>query len=263
MAYFNIDVFASQCGVTPANIRSWQRNGLIKPHIDERGHRFFDIDHCSRVNEIVSWLEKGVPLINILPLLNGEAICRTSGWFEVQNVLVSHCQEQQHAKLRGLIWRYGRELPPAIFIDEMIRPLRLWMCTDNSSAMAMARAALDSALIEYATFVLASGRKRYGSTMTMITMSINDSIDIWIESIRYGGDGFRVEVLPHAITLPELDNITTDHILIWIDRVLNQKQRVEYQRWLAEGKPVILAGSAAEETLNILSRNNDSQFFSE
>jgi len=261
MARFNIDVFASQCGVTPANIRSWQRYGLIKPHVDERGHRFFDIDHCSRVNDIVGWLEKGVPLSNILALLNGEAMRRTSGWFAIQDIVLSHCREQQHAKLRGLIWRYGRELPPAIFIDEMIRPLRLWMNADSSSGMAMSKAALDSALIEYATFVLASGRKRHGSSMYIIAMSLNDSIDIWLESIRYASDGFRVEVLPHVIAMPELDKIKADHIVIWIDRVLNQKQRVEYQRWLTEGKPVILAGSAAGETLNTLANHSDHRFF--
>ncbi|WP_300002917.1 MerR family transcriptional regulator [uncultured Cedecea sp.] len=261
MARFNIDVFASQCGVTPANIRSWQRYGLIKPHVDERGHRFFDINHCSRVYEIVSWLEKGVPLSNILALLNGEEIRRTSGWFAIQDIFISHCQEQQHAKLRGLVWRYGRELPPAIFIDEMIRPLRLWMSADNRSGMIMARAALDGALIEYATFVLASGRKRYGGSMHIIAMSLNDSVDIWLESIRYASDGFRVEVLPQVIAMPELDKIKADHIVIWIDRVFNQKQRAEYQRWLAEGKPVILAGPAVEATLNALANDSERRLF--
>lgn len=260
MARFNIDVFASQCGVTPANIRSWQRYGLIKPHTDERGHRFFDIDHCSRVSEIVSWLEKGVPLSNILALLNGEETRRTSGWFAVQDVFIAYCQEQQHAKLRDLIWRYGRELPPAIFIDEMIRPLRLWMSADHRSGMTMARATLDSALIEYATFVLASGRKRYGSNMQIIAMSLNDSVDIWLEAIRYASDGFRVELLPHVIAMPELDKIKANHIVIWLDRVLNQRQRVEYQRWLEEGKPVILTGPAARETQNILN-NSDRRSF--
>jgi len=256
MARFNIDVFASQCGVTPANIRSWQRYGLIKPHVDEKGHRSFDIDQCSRVTEIVGWLEKGVALNNILALLNGEEMRRTSGWFAIQDIFISHCREQQHTKLRGLIWRYGRELPPAIFIDEMIRPLRLWMSADNRSGMAMARALLDSALIEYATFVLASGRKRYGSSMYIIAMSLNDSVDIWLESIRYASDGFRVEVLHNAIMMPELDKIKADHIVIWVDKVLNQKQQTEYKRWLAEGKPVILAGAAAKITLTVLATNN-------
>lgn len=261
MARFNIDVFASQCGVTPANIRSWQRYGLIKPHADERGHRFFDTGHFSRVNDIVGWLKKGVPLSNILALLNGEEMRRTSGWFAIQDIVLSHCREQQHGKLRGLIWRYGRELPPAIFIDEMIRPLRLWMNADTSSGMAMARAALDSALIEYATFVLASGRKRPGSSMYMLAMSLHDSIDIWLESIRYASDGFRVEILPHVIVMPELDKIIADHIVIWIDRVLNQKQREEYQRWVADGKTVILAGAAAGETLNILADQSGQRYF--
>lgn len=257
MANFNIDVFASQCGVTPANIRSWQRHGLIKPHVDERGHRFFDIDHCSRVAEIVGWLEKGVALSHILPLLNGEDVRRTSGWFAIQEMFVNYCLEQEHAKLRGLIWRYGRELPPAIFIDEVIRPLRLWMSTNNRSGMTMARAVLDSGLIEYATFVLTSGRKRYGSSMYIIAMSLHDSVDIWLESIRYASDGFRVEVLASVIVMPELDNIKADHIMIWVDKILNQKQQAEYKRWIAEGKPVILAGSAAKETLSILANPCD------
>lgn len=261
MARFNIDVLASQCGVTPANIRSWQRYGLIKPHIDECGHRFFDIDHCSRVCEIVGWLKNGIALSDILALLNGQAIRRTSGWFAVQEMCIAHCREQQTTKLRDLIWRYGRELPPAIFIDEMIRPLRLWMSVDSRSGMTMARAALDSALIEYASFVLASGRKRHGSNMYMIAMSLNDSVDIWLESIRYASDGFRVDVLHHVITLPELDKITADHIVIWVDKVLDQRQQTEYRRWLAEGKPVILAGSAAKETLDILARYNNRESF--
>lgn len=252
MARFNIDVFASQCGVTPANIRSWQRYGLIKPHVDEQGHRFFDIGHCSRVTAIVGWLEKGVSLSNMLALLNGEEVRRTSSWFTVQETILSHCQEQQHAKLRGLIWRYGREIPPAIFIDEVIRPLRLWMSAGNHPGTKMARAVLDSTLIEYATFVLASGRKRFGGSMYIIAMSLNDTVDIWLETIRYASDGFRVEVLSRAIAMPELDKIQVDHIMIWVDKALTQRQRTEYRRWLAAGKPVFLIGPAASKTQDLL-----------
>lgn len=264
MARFNIDVFASQCGVTPANIRSWQRYGLIKPHVDERGQRFFDIDHCTRVTEIVGWLEKGVALNQMLALLNGEEVLWTSGWREVQEALFSHCKAHQYAKLRQSIWRYGREIPPTIFIDEVIRPMRAGMSTSNQSGMKMARAALDSAIIEYATFVLTSGRKRYGGSMVIIAMSLNDSVDIWLESIRYASDGFRVEVLSGAIIIPELDNIQADHIMIWVDKVLNQRQQDEYNRWVSEGKPVFLGGSAAKISLDALSANDSSnQTFSQ
>lgn len=255
MARFNIDIFASQCGVTPANIRSWQRYGLIKPHVDESGHRFFDIDHCSRVTEIVGWLEKGVAPGNILALLNGEEVRRTSGWFEVQEQLLAHCLEHQPTKLRNLLWRHGRETPPAIFIDEVIRPLRLWMNADNRSDMRMAQAMLDSAMIEYATFVLASGRKRFGGSLCILPMSLNDSVNIWLESIRYASDGFRVEVLSRVIVIPDLEKIQADHIMIWVDNVLNQRQSTEYSRWLSEGKPVFLIGPAAKKTEEALAEN--------
>jgi len=255
MARFNIDVLASQCGVTPANIRSWQRYGLIKPHVDEKGHRFFDITHYNRVADIIGWLEKGVALSNMLALLNGEEVRRTSGWFSIQEAILACCEKHQHAKLRGLIWRHGREIPPVIFIDEVIRPLRLWMNAGNRPGMDMARAVFDTALIEYATFVLSSGRKRAGGSMYIIALSLKDPLDIWLESIRYASDGFRVEVLSTPILLPDLAKISADHIMIWADKPLNPKQRSEYSRWLAEGKPVFLAGAMAKKTLKVVTLN--------
>ena len=259
MSRFNIDVFASQCGVTPANIRSWQRYGLIKPHVDERGHRFFDIEHCSRVREIVGWLKKGVALSSMLALLNGQQRHYSSGWLEVQKLFFTYCQEQQQAKLRQLIWRHGRETPPAIFIDEVIRPLRTWMRVGKGPDMQMAIAVLDSIIIEYATFILAGGRKRFGGSMCIIAMSLQDSVDIWLESIRYASDGFRVEVLSRPVTLPELGKIKTDHIMIWVDKVLTHRQLKAYGGWVSEGKPVFLIGPAAkntQQTLDILAGNH-------
>lgn len=254
MARFNIDVFASQCGVTPANIRSWQRYGLITPHIDEKGHRFFDIDHCTRVREIVGWLEKGVALSSMLAILNGAETCRASGWFDVQEHFLTYCQ-QQPARLRNLMWRHGRDIPPAIFIDEVIRPLRAWINADKRADLQMAKAVLDSTIIEYATFVLASGRKRFGGSMYILAMSLKDSVDIWLESIRYASDGFRVEVLSSVVILPKLEKINADHIMIWVDKVLNGRQLKEYSRWITEGRPVFLIGPAAKETQKILDTN--------
>lgn len=245
MARFNIDVLASQCGVTPTNIRSWQRHGLIKPQMDENGHRFFDMTHCTRVAEIVGWLEKGVALPDMLALLNGGETAFPSGWMEVQEALLEQCEAMQPTKLRALIWRYGREVPPGIFIDEVIRPLRLWLNADARFDMAMNRALLDTALTEYATFVLASGRKRPGGSMFILALSLKDPVELWLEGIRFASDGFRVEVLDREIPMPDLSRISAEHIMVWADEALNPEQQALYLRWLSLGRPVFLGGSEA------------------
>ena len=260
MARFNIDVLASQCGVTPANIRSWQRYGLIKPQVDENGHRFFNFTHCSRVATIVGWLEKGAALPDMLALLNGEETRRLSGWLEVQEALLAQCEAMQPTKLRGLIWRYGREVPPAIFIDEIIRPLRLWLNADVQQEMAMSRALLDTALIEYATFVLVSGRKRPGGSLFILALSLKDPVELWLEGIRFASDGFCVEVLDREIPLPDLSGISADHIMIWAEKALDADQQARYQSWLSCGFPVFLAGSEAVKRQRDVAINSDDSF---
>jgi len=247
MPHFTIDVLADQCGVTPANIRSWQRYGLLKPLRDEKGRRFFASSHIARITTIVSWLKKGVALSDMLALINGETLRQTSGWMTCQQQILAHCEAFHPQKLRALIWRYGREIPPAIFIDEVIRPLRLWLNAGKQPELDMSRLLLDTALTEYATFLLSSVRKRPAATMLMMSFSLKDPLELWLEAIRYAGDGFRVEVLSGAVVRPDLSRVQADHIMIWSDRALTLSQQQQYDSWLESGLYVFLAGPAAKE----------------
>lgn len=49
MATFSISAMAAQCGVTTANIRSWERYGLLEPAKDEAGNRFYCIEDAIRI----------------------------------------------------------------------------------------------------------------------------------------------------------------------------------------------------------------------
>ncbi|MCU5773780.1 MerR family transcriptional regulator [Erwiniaceae bacterium BAC15a-03b] len=246
MPHFTIDVLADQCGVTPANIRSWQRYGLLKPHRDEKGHRFFDHSHIARIAAIVGWLHQGVALSDMLALFNGERISQHAGWSSCQQQLLAHCESFKPQKLRALIWRFGREIPPAILVDEVLRPLRRWFDAGEQPAPDMSRVLLDTALIEYATFLLNSVRKRPAATLLIMAFDLRDPLELWLEAIRYAGDGFRVEVLSGAVADPELSRVEAEHIMIWSERMLTVTQRQRYDDWLASGFYVFLAGPGAK-----------------
>lgn len=242
MGRFSIDILASQCGVTTQNLRSWQRYGLIKALRDEQGHRYYDFSHISQVNLIVQWIGKGVPLRNIQALMMGEEVRKNSGWFAYQEQLYALCEAGNLAKLRGFIWKMAREVPPNVFVDEFIRPFRLWITAGRQPGLDVSRVRLDTALIEYAAFAVSGARKRPGGTMLIMGANFNDTVELWLEAIRYAGEGLRVEVLAGAITQPDLSNEAYDHILVWVERPLNAAQKTRQTAWLEKGVPLVVTG---------------------
>lgn len=81
MATFSISAMAAQCGVTTANIRSWERYGLLQPTKDEVGNRFYCIEDAIRIQHIIDALSKGFSLKEInLPSMVKKRIAARDGY---------------------------------------------------------------------------------------------------------------------------------------------------------------------------------------
>ena len=58
-------------GVNAVTLRAWERRyGLIVPHRTAKGHRLFSTEHIQRIQHILLWLNRGVSVSQIKPLLN-------------------------------------------------------------------------------------------------------------------------------------------------------------------------------------------------
>jgi DNA-binding transcriptional MerR regulator len=58
-----IGSISDKTGVNPITLRAWQRRyGLFKPKRTPKGHRQYTDDDVARIQEILFWLEKGVPI---------------------------------------------------------------------------------------------------------------------------------------------------------------------------------------------------------
>ncbi|HCC0886778.1 TPA: MerR family transcriptional regulator [Salmonella enterica] len=236
MATFSISAMAAQCGVTTANIRSWERYGLLEPEKDEAGNRFYCIEDAIRIQHIIDALSKGFSLKEIKSVLYGEETHCRSGWLFYQEEILAQCRKFEPAKLRKLLWRYGREIPPVIVIESILRPLRLWLSAGDDDARRFEKALLDTAIIEYATFQLSSVRKAPAGTMLITAFSLNDPVELWLETIKYCSEGMRVEVIPWEAPLPDLLATTFEHIVLWHDEALTVAQLNLIQALKTSGK---------------------------
>lgn len=58
-------------GVNAVTLRAWERRyGLIVPHRTAKGHRLFSPDQILRIKHILTWLNRGVSVSQVKPLLD-------------------------------------------------------------------------------------------------------------------------------------------------------------------------------------------------
>ncbi|MDF0533897.1 MerR family transcriptional regulator [Shewanella sp. A32] len=71
-AYLSIGEVAKLTGVNPITLRAWQRRfGLVIPARTPKGHRLYSDAQVLQIKEILSWLERGVAISKVKPLLDG------------------------------------------------------------------------------------------------------------------------------------------------------------------------------------------------
>ncbi|PLR29856.1 MerR family DNA-binding transcriptional regulator [Chimaeribacter arupi] len=249
MALYSIDVVAQLCGVNPVTLRSWQRHGLLKPQQGEDGKRRYSDSDLSRAHIILHWVSRGVPLTQIRAILTGDAKQVSQGWQAQQEALLYHLEHHQTAKLRHLLWRYGREIPSENLVNDILRPLRLFLSSGRQSALLQQRAMLDVAIMEYASFAMHTARKRPGAPVLLLAWQVKDSLELWLEAIRLVSEGLRVELLPYPLPEPELERYQVENFFIWSDKPLTVAQQVQFDAWLAKGLAVMLVGAAATSVL--------------
>lgn len=247
MGGFTLEMLSEQCGVSMPNLRAWQRYGLLKPARTADGERRFDYSHLLRIELIVQWLDRGVPPEEIGCLLKSKDAAWSDRWELCQERVLTALEKPQSEKLRTLLRKLGRDIPPAMLIDKVLLPLRERLRTGNEPFRMTRRVRFDSQLIEYVTFVLQTLRKRAAPNMVMIPLNMRDPLDIWLQALRFAGEGFRIEVLSQPVPNPEPDLFACDHFLLWSDTPLSPLQQKVLQQWRSKGVPLFTVGPGFEE----------------
>jgi len=62
-------------GVNSVTLRAWERRyGLLKPQRTPKGHRYYQAEDVEKIHHILRWLDRGVTISKVKPLLEDETI---------------------------------------------------------------------------------------------------------------------------------------------------------------------------------------------
>lgn len=251
MAIYSISEVAQLCGINPVTLRAWQRRyGLLKPQRTEGGHRQFNEDDIVRIRSILRWIERGVPVSQIKPLLDGTTVPDDStNWVTLQQQLLALLQTPAPHKLRSRIFELGREYPFQALIEYILRPLRSQLKNDHERLHTLL-SLLDGMIIEYATFCMLGARKKPGENVLLLGWGNIDPTELWMAAIVLAKNNTHIDILPGSLEYPQLAMFKVERYFICTDGVLNTAKRRQLAVWCDAGLNITLINNRTGLTLS-------------
>jgi len=114
-------------GVNAVTLRAWERRyGLIVPQRTPKGHRLFSADHVQRIQTILTWLNRGVAVSQVKPLLDTPQTFSKSvdnDWYALLQTLLQAVRGLQERSLDDSVNQAMALYPPRTLCAQLLMPL--------------------------------------------------------------------------------------------------------------------------------------------
>lgn len=246
-------------GVNAVTLRAWERRyGLIRPQRTPKGHRLYAHEDIERIERVLQWLNRGVPVSQVRDLLaqpeSVEAPMPEVGdWPNQRQQLVAAVEALDMARLESLYNQSLALYPVNVSLGELWQPAiaQLEERWDGRLGAALQRQALESFLRTRIGTRLYHANQAARGPRLLISRLPEESEALWslLLALAASHEGCRVLLLDTPLLLAELP-LAVDRLHVGaVVLVSGQAERTELIRHqlprLAEqlAVPLCLAGS--------------------
>ncbi|MCG8437500.1 MAG: MerR family transcriptional regulator [Pseudomonadales bacterium] len=243
---------SERCGVNAVTLRAWERRyGLIQPERTAKGHRRYTPAQVERVQAIVEWLNKGVPIRQVRDLLDRQADSarpntESAGdesptqenagqgevWQAAHREMLAALQDLNAQRIEQCLNRLLRDYGHEAVISQLSDPLRQQLAA--SASLAMQRALLDSVLMQKwsaRALSLVPGRREsgwllvpFGDPLGVLELAMVMSSPVWCLSGPVAAQALAQQAMARKGC----------GVLWWVDAMPTAAQR---EKWLPQAQP--------------------------
>ncbi|MBC8996553.1 MerR family transcriptional regulator [Pseudomonas sp. N40(2020)] len=118
---------ARQTGVNAITLRAWERRyGLVIPQRTPKGHRLYSAEHVQRILTILTWLNRGVAVSQVKPLLDTpQAFSEPveNDWQRLRQTLLAAVTQLDERTVDDSVNQAMALYPPRTLCEQLLMPL--------------------------------------------------------------------------------------------------------------------------------------------
>lgn len=210
--WFPIREVARRTGVNPVTLRAWERRyGLIQPKRTPKGHRLYDAGHIARIHQVLGWLQRGVAVGQVKPLLQGALIQPepvSSLWHAQLNGLLESIEQLAEPQLDELFNQASALYPSETLYAQLLSPLlaQLQSRWNAHSSMRVEQVFFESWLRNRLSARIYHGNRLPGGAPVLMLNLSDRTLEptLWISAWLASNAGYPVRVLERLIRAEDL-----------------------------------------------------------
>jgi len=246
---------ARRTGVNAITLRAWERRyGLVVPYRTPKGHRLFSAEHVQRILTIVSWINRGVAVSKIKPLLDTPqppAETPENDWQHQRHALVLAVTQLAERQVDDLVNQAMALYPPWTVCEQLLLPLLadLQLRWQGQFGAQLERVFLHSWLrSKFGSRIYHNNRQLRGEPLLLVNQSdLSPDPHLWLTAWLASSADCPVEVFDGPIPPGELalavERLKARGVLLYASHALNLSLLPRLLNGI--DCPIIIAGSAA------------------
>ncbi|OOE85867.1 hypothetical protein BZG73_07155 [Salinivibrio siamensis] len=196
-----ISQVADQTGVNPVTLRAWQRRyGLLAPERTAKGHRLYRQEDVETIAHILQWLDKGVPISKVKPLLAHSPTSAEAEDGSVAQELIDCIHTFSVKRLGKALDMILKEYPFYWLVEHAFTPVDQWLGDEGEAVRVLQRDLWQSAVIDRCRTALAANAKRHAqSRCWLVSLTVTSEYQRVLMAMALNEKGYSVTILssPH------------------------------------------------------------------
>ncbi|WBA10233.1 MerR family transcriptional regulator [Salinivibrio kushneri] len=236
-----ISQVADQTGVNPVTLRAWQRRyGLLAPERTAKGHRLYRQEDVETIAHILQWLDKGVPISKVKPLLAHSPTSADAEDDSVASELIDCIHTFSVKRLGKALDMILKEYPFYWLVEHAFTPVDQWLGDEDEAVRVLQRDLWQSAVIDRCRTALAANAKRHAqSRCWLVSLTVTSEYQRVLMAMALNEKGYSVTLLssPHQqlnllIEVMREQGVTT--LALMANRRLDRAQLNQVRHCLAQ-----------------------------
>jgi DNA-binding transcriptional MerR regulator len=185
---FPISELSNLTGVNTVTIRAWERRyGLLKPKRTNKGHRLYDKNDIQTVHTILAWINKGVSVGKVKPLLqkdtDNDKIEVDEKWLDYQNSFIQASKGYNESKLESLYNEMTKQYPLSVCIEYCLQPLFQSFDTEPNASVELQFLYATIKQRMSLTLMVLNRKLKKQPPVTLFLHASNSSWKIWLAAL--------------------------------------------------------------------------------